>query len=195
MTKKILIAFFSAMLIAGIGAGIFFYSLNKKAKDREAQAEQKFTENMALVPEAPAKVEAINDLAKVVKEPEKLADSLEIYKKAGIPVTIVTVDSMNGLNSMDYAQALVKKWKIADKDDHILVVIKPQTEKFEAQVGFDLGKDVDPALRTERFAGLVNDFMTPYIKSYQNYDGAVMELLHRLEPVLGKERAVEMAKK
>jgi uncharacterized protein len=110
----------------------------------------------------------INDFAGVISQSAlermtALAQSL--HEKTGGEVSVVTVQSMEGLVIEDYANRLFKSWGIGDKakDNGVLILLAVTERKIKIETGYDyeriltdgtcgeiLDRDVVPLLRENR---------------------------------------------
>jgi uncharacterized protein len=125
------------------------------------------------VEDLPKPTDYVNDFAHVLS-PEAIARLDRIcsqldHTQANAQVAVVTVRTLDGVDSADFANALEEKWKIGRKGSErgVLVLLAVNDHKRRIEVGYglegilpdgklgDIGREMVPALRANDFDGAV----------------------------------------
>jgi uncharacterized protein len=125
------------------------------------------------VEDLPKPTDYVNDFAHVLS-PEAIARLDHIcsqldHTQANAQVAVVTVRTLDGIDSADFANALEEKWKIGRKGSErgVLVLLAVDDHKRRIEVGYglegilpdgkvgDIGREMVPALRANDFDGAV----------------------------------------
>lgn len=70
-----------------------------------------------------------------IKESKKLNKvTKEIYRKYGIKVMIVSVKSLDGMDSGSYAKGLGEHWQLSKSEKQLLIVLKPKYEDEKGEI-------------------------------------------------------------
>ncbi|PJE50779.1 MAG: hypothetical protein COV29_03555 [Candidatus Yanofskybacteria bacterium CG10_big_fil_rev_8_21_14_0_10_36_16] len=116
----------------------------------------------------------VNDFADILSPniEKTLAKTLSDYEKeTAIELTVVTVDSLEGLAVEDYTIRLANKWGVGkkDKDNGIVFLIAPNERRMRIEVGYGLEPDL-----TDGAAGRIMDsFVIPSFKNNHYENGVV----------------------
>jgi uncharacterized protein len=125
------------------------------------------------VEDLPKPTDYVNDFAHVLS-PEAIARLDHIcsqldHTQANAQVAVVTVRTLDGIDSADFANALEEKWKIGRKGSErgVLVLLAVDDHKRRIEVGYglegilpdgkvgDIGREMVPDLRANDFDGAV----------------------------------------
>jgi uncharacterized protein len=125
------------------------------------------------VEDLPKPTDYVNDFAHVLS-PEAIARLDHVcaqldHSQANAQVAVVTVRTLDGVDSADFANALEEKWKIGRKGSErgVLVLLAVDDHKRRIEVGYglegilpdgkvgDIGREMVPALRANDFDGAV----------------------------------------
>lgn len=118
---------------------------------------------------------------------ERLA--LDIEKKTGIQVAIVSVKSLEGESVEGYAVALFENWGIGKKgkDDGLLLLVAPKERKVRIETGYGLEGFLPDGL-----CGMIVDkIMIPYFKKDDYGQGVTAAMLY-ITKVVEREYKVKM---
>ncbi len=148
-----------------------------------AQAEVKF----------PSPSGFVNDFAGILSAPQKqqlnsIVDSLKM--NTGAELAVVTVKTVEPLDSKLYAVKLFEKWAIGqkDKDNGLLILLAVDEKRIEIEVGYGLEGDVPDAL-----AGRILDtYAIPYFKE-GNFGQGLIETAKALSKAVAKEELALVA--
>ena len=93
-----------------------------------------------IIPDAPQPVRYVNDLAAIFtsSQVEELESYLKNYKDStSTQITVVTVESLEGMDASMYAAKLGDKWGVgqADKDNGIVFLVAPHDRKYYIATG------------------------------------------------------------
>ena len=85
----------------------------------------------------------VNDNAGVLTRETKqyiMDTNVELQKKTGAQIVVVTVKSLNGMSIEDYAYQLFNSWGIGDKnkDNGLLLLCSYGDREFRVEVGYGL---------------------------------------------------------
>ncbi len=131
------------------------------------------------IPDRPSPARLVNDFANVLTEGQtnQLESNLSSYaRQTSTQIVIVTVESLDGYDSSDYAFQLGEKWGIgqAGKDNGVVVLFKPKTATGSGQVfvaiGYGLEGVIPDAIANRN---IVNNEMIPHFQNNDIYGGFV----------------------
>ncbi len=93
----------------------------------------------------------VNDFAKVLSSVERAdleSRCLNLRKKTGASLVIVTIESLQGGDIDDFANKLFNQWGIGQKgkDDGLLLLVAVRDHKFRIEVGYGLEPIIPDAL-------------------------------------------------
>ena len=117
---------------------------------------------------------------------ETLAARLNSYN--GAQIEVVTVPSLNGLDTSEYAERLWKAWGgFGDKERNngVLILVKPKTADESGQVRIHTGLGVENVLTNQLCQQIIDEEMIPRFKN-NDYNGGVKAAVQRIEPLLRK---------
>lgn len=128
--------------------------------------------NLALsqsLPEQPMPPRLVNDMAHLfsVQEQNALEQKLLAYNDStSTQIAVVTVPDLNGMDKAEFAVALAHKWGIGqkDKDNGILILIKPKEPSSRGQTYIAVGYGVEHLVTDAASKRIITDEMLPYFK-------------------------------
>lgn len=115
----------------------------------------------------------VNDNAGVLSATTKqyiMNTNVELQKKTGAQIVVVTVKSLDGMSIEDYANQLFNSWGIGDKtkDNGLLLLCSYGDREFRVEVGYGLEGKL-PDGKTGR---MQDEYIIPYLKS-NNFDEGI----------------------
>jgi uncharacterized protein len=112
----------------------------------------------------------------------------QVVDKAQASVVVVTINSTDGRDIVDYSVDLYQKWGIGQKgkDRGVLILLAVQDRKYWTTVGYGL----EGILPDGKVGGFGREAV-PYLKR-GDYDGAVSLLTSRIVDVIAKDAGVEI---
>lgn len=128
------------------------------------------------LPEPPSPQRLVNDFAALLSASQRadlekrLAD---FDKSSSSQITIVTVDSLQGLVAHDYATRLGEKWRVGqkDKDNGIVILVKPKNAEGKGQVAISVGYGLEGAIPDATASRIIRNEMIPAFQSGDYYAG------------------------
>lgn len=119
----------------------------------------------------------VNDFASVLTEEQR--NSLEsklvsFDDSTSNQIAVVTVGTLDGYDAAEYATELHRKWKVGteDKDNGILILVKPKNEEGYGDVFISIGYGLEGAIPDATAKRIINDRMIPHFKD-NDYYGAI----------------------
>ena len=115
----------------------------------------------------------VNDNAGVLTRETKqyiMDTNVELQKKTGAQIVVVTVKSLNGMSIEDYAYQLFNSWGIGDKnkDNGLLLLCSYGDREFRVEVGYGLEGKL-PDGKTGR---MQDEYIIPYLRQ-NNFDEGI----------------------
>ena len=115
----------------------------------------------------------VNDNAGVLTSSTKqyiMNTNVELQKKTGAQIVVVTVKSLDGMSIEDYAYQLFNSWGIGDKtkDNGLLLLCSYGDREFRVEVGYGLEGKL-PDGKTGR---MQDEYIIPYLKQ-NNFDEGI----------------------
>lgn len=115
----------------------------------------------------------VNDNAGVLTRETKqyiIDTNVELQKKTGAQIVVVTVKSLDGMSIEDYAYQLFNSWGIGDKnkDNGLLLLCSYGDRKFRVEVGYGLEGKL-PDGKTGR---MQDEYIIPYLRN-DNFDEGI----------------------
>lgn len=115
----------------------------------------------------------VNDNAGVLTRETKqyiMDTNVELQKKTGAQIVVVTVKSLDGMSIEDYAYQLFNSWGIGDKtkDNGLLLLCSYGDRKFRIEVGYGLEGKL-PDGKTGR---MQDEYIIPYLRN-DNFDEGI----------------------
>jgi uncharacterized protein len=144
------------------------------------------------VDDLPKPTDYVSDNAHVLS-PEAIARLDSIcgqldHTAANAQVAVVTVQSLDGDDAADYANALEDKWKIGRKgsDRGVLILLAVGDHKYRIDVGYGL-----EGILPDGKVGDIGREMVPYLRA-NDYDGAVTLALDEVAQVIAADTKVTL---
>ena len=127
------------------------------------------------IPNKPNPPRLVNDFANILTDSQKqdLEKKLVSYNDStSTQICVVTVKSLNGYESNDYAQRLGEKWGVGSKKDNgVVILVKPKTKNEDGDVAIQTGYGMEPII-TDAIAGrIIRKKMIPAFKEGNYYKG------------------------
>ena len=118
----------------------------------------------------------VNDFAGVLTEGQrgalerKLAD---FERSTSTQITVVTVDSLQGLAAHDYATRLAERWGVGreGKDNGILVLVKPKGGREKGQAAITVGYGLEGAVTDAAASRIIRNEMIPAFRAGDYHGG------------------------
>lgn len=119
----------------------------------------------------------VNDFANIFSDKEK--DSLETMLRnyndtTSTQIYVVTVNNLQGYAASDYATRLGIEWNVGQKEKNngVVILIKPKTEKSRGDVYISVGYGIEPYLNDARIGRIIDNKMIPHFRENDYYSGA-----------------------
>jgi len=133
----------------------------------------------------------VNDFAHVLDAGtvQDLADLCQqADEKAHAQIAVVTVQSLDGREIVDYSVDLYQKWGIGKKgsDRGVLILLAVQDHRYWTTVGYGL----EPILPDGKVGGFGREAV-PYLKQ-SNFNGAVTLIVSRVAEVIALDAGVQL---
>ncbi len=129
----------------------------------------------AQVPPRPNPPRLVNDFAGILGDCQWLEDSLEkIAMETSNQICVVTMDDLGGHDKAWMAYTIGDKWGVgkADKDNGVVILIKPKTENGKGEAFIAPGFGLEGAITDASCRRIVDNVMIPYFKE-NDYLGGV----------------------
>ena len=134
--------------------------------------------NVSLAQEIPARPvppRLVNDYANILtdKQEQALENKLVAYNDStSTQICVVTVTSLNGTTSDDFAQKLGEKWGVGTKNDNgVVILVKPKTTDELGDVSIQVGYGMEPYITDAVNYGIRTKEMIPAFKENDYYRG------------------------
>jgi uncharacterized protein len=144
------------------------------------------------VDDLPKPSDYVSDYAHVLS-PEAIARIDHIcaeldHSQANAQVAVVTVQTMNGADSADYANELETKWKMGRKgsDRGVLVLLAVGDHKRRIDVGYGL-----EGILTDAMLGDIGRAMVPQLRG-NDFDGAITLAVDQIAQVIAADAKVTL---
>lgn len=137
---------------------------------------------LAQIPDRPVPPRLVNDFAGILSENEysKLENTLEEFaRQTSTQIVVVSVADLEGYDKAEYAFELGEKWGVGqkDKDNGIVVILKPKTGNSNGQVFIATGYGLEGVLPDAIVnRDVVDNEMIPRFKQNDYYGGLVAGL-------------------
>ena len=129
----------------------------------------------AQVPERPNPPRLVNDFAGILGDCQWLEDSLEkIAVETSNQICVVTMNDLGGYDKAWMAYNIGEKWGVgkSDKDNGVVILIKPKTADSKGEAFIAPGYGLEGAITDATSTRIVNQEMIPYFKD-NDYLGGV----------------------
>jgi uncharacterized protein len=122
----------------------------------------------------------VNDLAKVLSEPQKaelLAIITRVESKTTSEIFVATVPSLEGMTVEEYGNKLFNQWGVGKKgkDNGLLVLVCPPERKVRVEVGYGLESTIPDGLAGE----IIRNVFIPSFKK-NDYAGGIVAGVEKL---------------
>ncbi|MGN0213424.1 MAG: TPM domain-containing protein [Muribaculaceae bacterium] len=144
-----------------------------------------------VIPDAPNPPRLVNDFAEIFS-PEQTAvmeDSLEAFaRKTSNRIAVVTMNDLHGLEPMEMAYGIGKKWGVGDKKHNagVVILVKPKTADSGGQVFIATGYGVEGVLTDAYCSSIIRNEMIPHFRK-NDYYGGVDAALKVIKPAMKGE--------
>ncbi|MBQ3731980.1 MAG: TPM domain-containing protein [Muribaculaceae bacterium] len=129
----------------------------------------------AQVPPRPNPPKLVNDLAGILGDCEWLEDSLQqIAMETSNQICVVTMNDLGAYEPAEMAYTIGEKWGVgkADKDNGVVILVKPKTEESKGEAFIAPGFGLEGAITDVSSYQIVEREMIPYFKE-NDYLGGV----------------------
>lgn len=127
------------------------------------------------IPARPVPPRLVNDFANLMsdKQVATLENKLERYNDTtGTQICVVTVKSLNGTTSDDFAQKLGEKWGVGHKENNgVVILVKPKTSDELGDVSIQVGYGMEPYITDAANYVIRTKEMIPAFKQNDYYTG------------------------
>lgn len=88
-------------------------------------------------------------------------------------IAVVTIPSLNGYEPNDYAQRLAEKWGVGQKgkDNGLLVLVKPKSEREKGQVAIAVGYGLEGVIPDAIASRIIRNEIIPEFQQNNYYSG------------------------
>ena len=132
---------------------------------------------VAQVPQRPNPPRLVNDFAGILGDCQWLEDSLErIAMETSNQICVVTMNDFGDYDKARMAYTIGDRWGVgkADKDNGVVILIKPKTENGKGEAFIAPGTGLEGAITDAASRRIVDNVMIPYFKE-NDYLGGVWE--------------------
>ena len=127
------------------------------------------------IPARPVPPRLVNDFADILsdKQERALEQKLVNYNDTtSTQICVVTVTSLGGTESNDYAQKLGEKWGVGTKNNNgVVILVKPKTADELGDVSIQVGYGMEPYITDAVNYGIRQKEMIPAFKEGDYYKG------------------------
>ena len=143
------------------------------------------------IPDAPNPPRLVNDYASIfsAQQVALMEDSLEIFaRKTSNRIAVVTMADLRGLEPMEMAYGIGKKWGVGDKEHNagVVILVKPKTAESRGEVFIATGYGVEGVLTDAFCSDIVRNEMIPHFRN-NDYYGGVEAALRVIKPAMAGE--------
>lgn len=136
------------------------------------------------IPARPSPPRLVNDFADILtdKQENALEHKLVAYSDStSTQICVVTVTSLDGTESNDFAQKLGEKWGVGTKENNgVVILVKPKTADGLGDVSIQVGYGMEPYVTDAVNYGIRTKEMIPAFKEgdyYRGIDNAVNAII------------------
>ncbi len=154
----------------------------------------------AQIPPAPNPPRLVNDFANLMTKEQvtQLENRLVAFNDTtSNMICVVTVNSLNGMSANEFAYEIGDKWgvrsKETDKNNGVVILIKPKTLREDGEVYIAVGYDLEPVLPDAYANRVANDVMIEHFKE-NDYYGGVVAALDEMMPIIAGEISIDELK-
>ena len=134
----------------------------------------------------------VSDYAQVlspqaIAQLDSLCQQLD-HSKANVQLAIVTIHTLDGEDSADYANALEDKWKMGKKgsDRGALILLAVDDHKYRIEVGYGL-----EGILPDGKVGDVGRSMVPYLRA-RDYDSAILLAADQMAQTIAADAGITL---
>lgn len=127
------------------------------------------------VPAKPEPPKFVNDFAGILGDTQAMEDSLErIAMHTSNQICVVTMTDLGDMSPDMMAYAIGKEWGVgtAEKNNGVVILIKPKTPDSKGQVFIALGSGLENTISDDMCTSIANDYMIPRFKENDYAGGA-----------------------
>lgn len=133
------------------------------------------TGNAQKIPAKPNPPRLVNDFADILTDKQEYAleNKLVAYNDStSTQICVVTVTSLDGTTSDDFAQKLGEKWGVGTKNNNgVVILVKPKTADELGDVSIQVGYGMEPYITDAVNYGIRTKEMIPAFKEGNYYKG------------------------
>ena len=136
------------------------------------------------IPARPTPPRLVNDFADILtdKQERALEHKLVAYSDStSTQICVVTVKSLNGTTSDDFAYQIGEKWGVGTKNNNgVVILVKPKTANELGDVSIQVGYGMEPYITDAVNYGIRTQEMIPAFKEgnyYKGIDNAVNAII------------------
>ena len=129
---------------------------------------------VAQVPERPNPPRLVNDFAGILGDCQWLEDSLErIAMETSNQICVVTMNDFGGYHKAEMAYTIGERWGVGkkDKDNGVVILIKPKTEESQGEAFIAPGFGLEGAITDVSSNRIVEKEMIPHFKDNDYLSG------------------------
>ena len=127
------------------------------------------------IPARPVPPRLVNDFANILSDRQEkaLENKLVAYNDStSTQICVVTVTSLNGTTSDDFAYQIGEKWGVGTKDNNgVVILVKPKTTDEQGEVSIQVGYGMEPYVTDIATYHIRNKIMIPAFKEGDYYKG------------------------
>ena len=144
-----------------------------------------------VIPDAPNPPRLVNDFAGIftAEQTAVMEDSLETFaRKTSNRIAVVTMNDLHGLEPMEMAYGIGKKWGVGDKKHNagVVILVKPKTAESSGKVFIATGYGVEGVLTDAFCNSIIRNEMIPHFRQ-NDYYGGVDAALKVIKPAMKGE--------
>ena len=129
------------------------------------------------IPARPNPPRLVNDFAKILtdEQVQTLENKLvQFNDTTSTQICVVTITSLDGTTSNDYAQQLGEKWGVGNKEDNgVVVLVKPKTVEESGDCSIQTGYGMEEYITDAVCHHIIYDVLIPAFKENDYYGGIV----------------------
>ena len=136
------------------------------------------------IPARPVPPRLVNDFADILSDSEEYALEQKLVNyndTTSTQICVVTVTSLGGTTSDDFAQKLGEKWGVGTKNNNgVVILVKPKTADELGDVSIQVGYGMEPYVTDAVNYGIRTKEMIPAFKEgnyYKGIDNAVNAII------------------
>ena len=156
---------------------------------------------VAQIPPRPNPPRLVNDFANIMtrEQVNQLEKRLVAFNDTtSNMICVVTVKSLNGMEASEFAYEIGDQWgvrsKETDKNNGMVILIKPKTIKEQGEVYIAVGYDLEQVLPDAYANRIANDVMIEHFKE-NDYYGGVVAALDEMMPIIAGEITIDEIEK